>query len=152
MEKQYNALDKLSWCWRNESNNLTLNRYEIDSLFHYIRDLKDENTQLKKDLNGVNTVLNYLDKHPELNKDNIENLQDSDLYKEETSRAIEIAIETVLFDEGTIENAKERILEDAEYTKEILNKSQRTYNYIKNLDPNKISIKRLDTLYQKKNI
>lgn len=69
MEKQMNAIDKLSWCWRNESNNLTLNRYEIDSLFHYIRDLKDENTQLNDDINDYEKKINKLNETiEELNK------------------------------------------------------------------------------------
>ena len=50
MEKKSNAVDKLSFHWRNESNNLSLDRYEIDNIFQYIRDLKDENTQLKDDI------------------------------------------------------------------------------------------------------
>ena len=49
--KKHNALDRLSWHWRNESGQLILDKYEIDHIFQYIRDLKDENTQLNDDLN-----------------------------------------------------------------------------------------------------
>ena len=69
MEKQMNAIDKLSWHWRNESDSLTLNRYEIDSLFHHIRDLKDENNQLNDDINDYEKKINQLNETiDELNK------------------------------------------------------------------------------------
>lgn len=60
MEKKSNAADKLSFHWRNESSSLSLNRYEIDSLFQYIRDLKDENTHLKDDIDNYEKKIEEL--------------------------------------------------------------------------------------------
>ena len=50
MSKKQNGMSKLSWHWRNESNSLTLDKYDIDNIFQHIRDLKDENTQLNDEV------------------------------------------------------------------------------------------------------
>lgn len=60
MEKKSNAVDKISFHWRNESSSLSLDRYEIDSLFQYIRDLKDENTHLKDDVENCEKKIEEL--------------------------------------------------------------------------------------------
>ena len=49
-DKQKTAYDILSWHWRNESAQVTFDKYQIDSLFQLIRDLKDENIQLNDDV------------------------------------------------------------------------------------------------------
>jgi len=46
-----NAIDKLSWCWRNEKDKLELERYEIDEIFHHIKDIKEENLHLNDEIN-----------------------------------------------------------------------------------------------------
>ena len=60
MEKKLNAVDKLSFHWRNESSSLSLDRYEIDNIFQYIRDLKDENAHLKDDVENCEKKIEEL--------------------------------------------------------------------------------------------
>lgn len=51
-EKQKSAFDILSWHWANESGQVVFDRYQIDSLYQMIRDLKDENAQLNDDIDN----------------------------------------------------------------------------------------------------
>ena len=58
--KKYNAIDKLSFHWRNESSCLELDKYEIDHIYQYIRDLKDENTHLSDDVDNCEKQIKQL--------------------------------------------------------------------------------------------
>ena len=55
-----NALEKLSLYWRNEKECMTLDKNEIDYIFQYIRDLKDENTHLNDDIDDCDHKIKEL--------------------------------------------------------------------------------------------
>ena len=55
-----NALEKLSLYWRNEKEYMTLDKSEIDYIFQYIRDLKDENTHLNDDIDNCDHKIEKL--------------------------------------------------------------------------------------------
>ena len=74
-DKQKTAYDILSWNWRNESDQVTFDRYQIDSLYQLIRDLKDENMHLIEDAEHYEKKIKEMDETIKILKNKIHDME-----------------------------------------------------------------------------